>query len=96
MDDPRLTPRQAAALRDRIMPMVRFLLRCRRRLDVLGFDTSHPIYRAIDTAYCAVQDLYIVSHREAVGQSVPAAIEEQPTVTPPTDQAQGPPSRPGA
>jgi hypothetical protein len=96
MDHPRLTSRQAAALRDRVMPMLRFLLRCRRRLDALGFNTSHPIYRAIDTAYCAVQDLYIVSHREAVGQSVPAAMEEQPPVTPPTDQAQGPLNGPGA
>jgi hypothetical protein len=96
MDHPRLTTRQAAALRDRVMPMLRFLLLCRRRLDVLGFDSSHPIYRAIDTAHCAVQDLYIVSHREAVGQNVPAAMEEQPPVTPPTDQAQEPQNRPGA
>jgi hypothetical protein len=77
------------------MPMLRFLLLCRRRLDVLGFDNSHPIYRAIDKAYCAVQDLYLVAHREAVGQSVPAAIEEPPPVTPPTDQAQEPPLGPG-
>jgi hypothetical protein len=95
MDHPRLTPRQAAALRDRVMPTLRFLL-CRRRLDVLGFDTSHPIYGAIDKAYCAVQDLYIVSHREAVGQNVPEGMEERPLVTPPTYQAEGQPNRPGA
>jgi hypothetical protein len=43
IERPRLTTKQAAALRDRVMPMLLFMLLCRRRLDVLGFDASHPI-----------------------------------------------------
>jgi hypothetical protein len=70
------------------MPMLRFLLLRRRRLDVLGFDPETSMYRAIDTAYVAIQDLYIVAHREAVGHTDPRAPEQQSSAAARTDRAQ--------
>jgi hypothetical protein len=81
MDDNRLTSRQATALRDRVMAMLRYSLLCPRRIEALGFDTYHPIYREIDTAYSAVQDLYIVCHREAVANHAGRGIERPPPIT---------------
>jgi hypothetical protein len=77
------------------MPMLRYLLLCRRRLDALGFDHNHPIYRAIDTAYVAIQDLYIVAHREAVANDAGRAMEQQPPITP-TGPDRSSRNRPGA
>jgi len=39
--------------------MLHFLYRCRRRLDVLGFDQKGAIYQTIDKAYCAMHDLHM-------------------------------------
>jgi hypothetical protein len=96
MEYPRLTTKQAEALRDRIRPMLQFLYKCRRRLDVLGFDAKSPIYQVIDKAYCAMHDLHMKLHYESCGHGVGRAGEQREGLTPPTDQAQGPPSRPGA
>jgi len=65
MERPRLTTKQADALRDRIRPMLHFLHRCRRRLDALGFDEKGAIYRAIDKAYCAMHELHMTLHYES-------------------------------
>jgi hypothetical protein len=45
---------------------------------VFGFDPESSIYRAIDAAYVAIQDLYISSHREAVGNDAGRGIEDSP------------------
>ncbi len=96
MDRPRLTTKQAEAVRDRIRPMVYFLYRCRRRLDVRGFDKKGAIYQVIDNAYCAMHDLHMKLHYESCGPVVGRAPEEQPEVRNPTDQAQSPPNHSGA
>jgi len=74
--------------------MLSFLYRCRRRLDVLGFDQKGAIYQTIDKAYCAMHDLHMKLHYESCGRGVGRASEERPGLTPPTDQAQGPPIHP--
>jgi hypothetical protein len=96
MERPRLTPWQAEAFRDRIRPMLHFLLRCRRRLDALGFEPKSPIFQAIDKAYCAVHDLHMKLHYESCGRGVGRASEARPQLSDPRDEASAPPSRPGA
>jgi hypothetical protein len=93
MERQRLTTKQAEALRDRVRPMLHFLLRCRRRLDVLGFDPNGAIYQTIDKAYCAMHALHMTLHYEACGHGVGKPSEDRPGLTPPTDQAQDPPNR---
>jgi hypothetical protein len=78
MNRPRLTPKQADALRDRIRPMLHFLFRCRRRLDALGFDEKSAIYQAIDKAYCAMHDLHMKLHYESCGHGVGKPPDERP------------------
>jgi hypothetical protein len=78
------------------MPMLRFLLRCRRRLDELGFEPNGPIYRVIEAAYCAMHDLYITAHFESVGHGAGRVREHRPRLTTPKDRAQEPPNRPSA
>jgi hypothetical protein len=96
MERPRLTPKQAEALRDRIRPMLLFLLKCRQRLDVLGFDQEGAAYQAIDKAHSAVHGLFVTLHYESCGRAVGKPSEDRPGLTLPTDQAQEPPNRPPA
>jgi hypothetical protein len=95
MDRPRLTAKQAEALRNRIRPMLHFLHRCRRRLDALGFDPKGPIYMAIDKAYCAMYSLHMTLHYESCCGGVGEPSKERSELRPPTDQAQAPRNRPG-
>ena len=85
MERPRLTPKQAEALRDRVRPMLHFLHRCRRRVDALGFDEKGGIYQAIDKAYCAMHELHMKLHYESCGHGVGRAEEGQPGGTVPVD-----------
>jgi hypothetical protein len=96
MEQPRLTTKQAKALRDRIRPMLHFVLRCLRRLDALGFDRKGAIYQAVDQAYCALHELHIKLHYESCGHGVGGSSEERSGLTDPTDRVQDPPSHPGA
>ena len=96
MERPRLTTKQAEALRDRIRPMLYFLLRCRRRLDVLGFDQKGAIYQAIDKAHSALHSLHVTLIYESCGRGVGRPSGEQRGLTLPTDQARDPPNRPDA
>ncbi|MGO9916327.1 MAG: hypothetical protein ACLQIB_16725 [Isosphaeraceae bacterium] len=74
--------------------MLHFLHRCRRRLDALGFDRQGMIYQAIDKAYCAMHELHIELHYESCGRGVGIGSDERPEITPPTGEAQAPPSPP--
>jgi hypothetical protein len=96
MERPRLTTKQAEALRDRIRPMVSFLHRCLRRLDARGFDDKGVIYQAIDKAYCALHKLHIELHYESCGHGVGETSEERSGIIPDTDRVQAPPNNPGA
>jgi hypothetical protein len=66
----RLTPKQAAAFRDKIQPMLRFLLFCRRRLDARGFDPNSRLYRLVDAAHTSVQCLFMELHYISCGSGV--------------------------
>jgi hypothetical protein len=96
MERPRLTSKQAEALRDRIRPMLYFLLRCRRRLDMLGFDQSGVIFRAVDKAHSAMQDLFVTLHYESCGRGVGRPSQENPGVGSIKDPIQAPPRHPGS
>jgi hypothetical protein len=74
--------------------MLRFLFKCRRRLDALGFEEKSAIYVAIDTAYFAMHDLHMKLHYESCGHGVWNSSDEQSGANTPTDQPQGPPTHP--
>jgi hypothetical protein len=65
-----LTKQQAAVLHQRVQPILRFLRRCRLRLDERGFDPRSPFYIAVDKAYCAVHSLSVELHYASVGKGV--------------------------
>jgi hypothetical protein len=65
---PELTRAQAAALHRRVQPILRFLRRCRLRLDERGFDPKLPFYIAVDKAYCSVHSLSVELHYASVGK----------------------------
>jgi hypothetical protein len=88
MERPRLTTKQAEALRNKIRPMLHFLHRCRQRLDALGFDSKGAIYQAFDRAYCALYSLHMTLHYESCAHGVGRPSDERPGATPPSDQAQ--------
>jgi hypothetical protein len=92
MERERLTTKQAEALRDRIRPMLLFLLKCRHPLDVLGFDQKGAVNHAIDKAHSAVHGLFVTLHYESCGRGVGRPSEDRPALTLPTDQAQAPPN----
>jgi hypothetical protein len=96
MEWPRLTTKQAEALRDRIRPMLHFFYRCRRRLDARGFDQKSAIYQAIDKAYCAMHELHMTLHYESCGRGVGRTSEERLGRPGSTDKVPDPPNHPGA
>jgi hypothetical protein len=96
MGYPRLTTKQAEALRDLIRPMLDFLHKCRRRLDARGFDPNGPIYQAIDKAYCAVHSLHVTLHYESCSHGVARADEKHTEPESRTDQVHEPPKGAGA
>jgi hypothetical protein len=76
----RLTQEQAEAFKSRVQPMLRFLHRCRRRLDTRVFDPKSPLYAAVAKAYDAVHGLHVELHylsvRRGVGKPQAEAEEE--------------------
>jgi hypothetical protein len=68
----KLTKQQIAALFARVRPILRFLPRCRSRLEERGFDSRSPFYRAVDAANRAVHglpfELHYVSFQSGVGR----------------------------
>ena len=72
-----LTKEQAAALHQRIQPILRFLRRCRLRLDVRGFDSRSPFYIAVEKAYCAVHSLAVELHYASIGRGVGKPSDEE-------------------
>ena len=72
----RLTQEQAEAFKRRVQPMLRFLHRCRRRLDSRGFDPKSPLYAAVAKAYDAVHGLHVELHYLSVRRGVGKRQEE--------------------
>jgi hypothetical protein len=91
----RLTAKQAEALRERVLPPIDFLFRCRRRMAVLRFDEQGAIYQAIAKACCAMNELHAALLWQYLGHEPGRADESSSEVTSPTGQAQSPPSHPG-
>jgi hypothetical protein len=65
-----LTKEQAAPLYQQVQPILRFLRRCRLRLDERGFDQRSPFFIAVDKAYCAVHGLSVELHYASVAKGV--------------------------
>ncbi len=91
-----LTPKQAAAFRDLVQPMLGFLYRCKRRLEAKAFDHNSKLFRVVDKAYDAMHSLHLELHYISCGRGVGRPNEDRPGLTPPTDQAQAQPDRPDA
>jgi hypothetical protein len=91
-----LSRRQAQATRERIQPMLWFVYRCRERLRELKFDEAGSIYRAIDRAYDALQDLNAELFCQSHGRESAKPPAKPPGVKPATGQIQPPPNRPDA
>ena len=77
-----LTPKQAAAFRDRVRPMLSFLYGCRRRLEALGFDQNSALFRAVDKAYSAMHGLHVDLHYESCKSGVYRPSDDRLEVTP--------------
>jgi hypothetical protein len=72
-----LTTAQAAAFQQRVQPMLRFLLLCRKRLDARGFDPNGKLYRAVSTAYDAMYHLHMELHYESCGRGMGRPPKEE-------------------
>jgi hypothetical protein len=87
----RLTTSQADAFCHRVRPMLRFLFRCRKRLDARGFDPKSKLYKAVANAYEAMHSLHVELHYESVGQGVGRPRNEDEPISdqapPPSDGA---------
>jgi hypothetical protein len=65
-----LTPEQAGALGERIVPILRFLSLCRKRLDSGGYDTHSQLYALIVQAHEAIHSLRIHLHYRSIEHGV--------------------------
>jgi hypothetical protein len=81
-----LTPRQAIEFRKRLWPMLDYLRRCRDRLDAIEYEHGGQLYRTMDGAAKALEELYRLLYHEALGLDVTQA----------KDRAQDRPNHPGA
>jgi hypothetical protein len=66
----RLTRKHAEPFRDKIQPMLRFLLLCKRRMDARGFDPKSRLYTIVDSAHSALQSLFVELHYLSCGHGV--------------------------
>jgi hypothetical protein len=58
----KLTREQAAALNERIGPMVAYLVRLRERMTKVGFPMVDPLYQSAREAEIAIRDLWVKLH----------------------------------
>jgi hypothetical protein len=73
----RLTTRQAEAFCARVKPMLRFLCKCRARLEALGFDPNSRLYMTVAKAHDALTSLHMELHYESIGHGVGKAPTEE-------------------
>ena len=78
MDSNDLTLAQAEAMRDKLIPYVRYLYKLRQRMVARGFTSSDPLYRATDCAYDAAQELTMKLHYLSCGSGVGKSAKEGP------------------
>ena len=77
MKSTQLTTRQAEAFRQRVQPMLRFLLLCRKRLEAREFDQDGKLYQAVAKAHDAMLGLHMELHYEACGRGVGRPPKEE-------------------
>jgi len=65
-----LQPEQALKLRETVARQLRFVSRLCRRLDVLGFPPSDPLWRAACRARDGLHELHVAAHYAAVKKGV--------------------------
>jgi hypothetical protein len=57
-------------LRDRVVPMMRFIGHLRKRLEQRGYHKEHTLYQAVCRAYDALYSLRVTAHYEACDRGV--------------------------
>lgn len=62
MSPPALTRDQAERLREDVGRHLRYLRRCRLRMEQLGYISSDPLYGAICEACNSVQGVFVLAH----------------------------------
>ena len=62
--------KQAGAFRDLVQPILRFLYRCKRRLEAKGPDQNSKLFRLVDQAYDATHSLHLKLHYIACERGV--------------------------
>jgi hypothetical protein len=73
----RLTRKQAESFRNKIPPMLHFLLLCRRRMDARGFDPNSRLYMLVDKAQSSLQSLFVELHYISCGSGVGEPPEKE-------------------
>jgi hypothetical protein len=73
-----LTPEQAAAIKDRVAPMLAYLHRLKARMDERDFLPSDPLYSLVTTARESIHALWVETHYMACGHGVGRVPKENP------------------
>jgi len=72
-----LTREQAAALGERIGPMVAYLARVRERMTRVGFPVADPLYQSVMRAENALRDITVKLHYMSCAGGVGRPRDEQ-------------------
>jgi hypothetical protein len=87
--EPHLSRKQLRAFRDRIGPILRFLHRCRLRLETLGFHQTNELAREVDKAHDAIQSLSVKLHYMSCEGSTYRPREDPSATREAADQSSG-------
>jgi hypothetical protein len=90
----RLSPKQAEALRNRVRPMLHFLLKCKLRLEALNFDEKGALFQAVVKAHRAMHGLHVELIYMSCGLGVGEPTVNQPEPTSPKGQVPDSPKYP--